>query len=393
MEFLQTGTILFERFQIIEFCAAGGQSLGYRAKDLRAPPEQPWLQQVFVKQYHDVAPNSPEAKALAGHFNSLRKRLARWAHFVCLPEYVGAIPDSMVAVYPWFQGMTLSDRMTAGLADCESTRFAFALANTVRHIHDQDIAHLDLKPSNIVVTKRDNVTYLRVIDFDAARIDGEGLRRRVLGTQYFSSPEHYDLQRFGDVSASSDVFTLGIILCQLLLRKHPFEAERDYYDAIASGNYAFPPNDFHPEVIAVLAQCLRPLSTDRPVARAVVYTFNKYYHTSLLASHDQESWETHPSPRAYVQLEGSGAANGFKRTYYETVVLDQTQMRGSGVKIAGAFACIEVRATGCWLVVLDDAVTVALAGRFLRRGESIRLLARQELEIDSSSFTISIARQ
>ena len=69
------------------------------------------------------------------------------------------------------------------------------------------------------------------------------------------------------------------------------------------------------------------------------------------------------------------------------------RMRGSGVKIAGAFARIEVRATGCWLVVLDDPVTLALAGRFLRRGESIRLSARQELEIDSSSFTVSIAQQ
>jgi tetratricopeptide (TPR) repeat protein/serine/threonine protein kinase len=103
----------------------------------------------------------------------------------------------------------------------------------VQHAHHKGIIHRDLKPSNILVTRHDTTPVVKVIDFGIAKALGQELTDKTLftglaqmiGTPLYMSPEQAGLSGL-DIDTRSDIYSLGVLLYELLTGTTPFDKER-----------------------------------------------------------------------------------------------------------------------------------------------------------------------
>ena len=119
--------------------------------------------------------------------------------------------------------MTLNDRLELFVHVCQA----------VHHAHQKGIIHRDLKPSNVLVTLHDGMPVAKVIDFGIAKAAGHRLTDKTLftnfaqmiGTPLYMSPEQAALSGL-DVDTRSDIYSLGVLLYELLTGTTPFDKER-----------------------------------------------------------------------------------------------------------------------------------------------------------------------
>jgi eukaryotic-like serine/threonine-protein kinase len=119
--------------------------------------------------------------------------------------------------------LTLSDRLELFVHVCQA----------VQHAHHKGIIHRDLKPSNVLVTLHDGTPVAKVIDFGIAKAAGQQLTDKTLftsfaqwiGTPLYMSPEQAVISGL-DVDTRSDIYSLGVLLYELLTGTTPFKKDR-----------------------------------------------------------------------------------------------------------------------------------------------------------------------
>ena len=107
------------------------------------------------------------------------------------------------------------------------------VCQAVQHAHQKGIIHRDLKPTNVLVTLHDTKPVVKVIDFGVAKATGQKLTEKTLftgltqmiGTPLYMSPEQAEMSGL-DVDTRSDIYSLGVLLYELLTGHTPFDNER-----------------------------------------------------------------------------------------------------------------------------------------------------------------------
>ena len=142
----------------------------------------------------------------------------------------GRSPEGLAyIVMEWLEGHTLEDELRGRrrLGFGRVGKILPQIAAALDYAHARRIVHRDLKPSNIMLVRLDDVSeQVKVVDFGIAKVINDNTASpvsRLMGTPHYSSPEQF---RIGaNIDGRADIYSLGVMLFQMLTGRLPFEAE------------------------------------------------------------------------------------------------------------------------------------------------------------------------
>ncbi len=213
-------------FKLLGILGEGGYGIVYLAEQ-----EQPIRRRVALK----VIKPGMDSKQVIARFEAERQALAVLDH-PCIAhihdagttpegrpyfamEYIEGLP---ITEYCDREKLSIKERLHLFLQVCEA----------VKHAHQKGIIHRDLKPSNMLVTAQNDKPLVKVIDFGIAKALAQPLTDKTLhteqgqfiGTPDYMSPEQAEMDARG-VDTRSDVYSLGVVLYELLTGMLPFDPD------------------------------------------------------------------------------------------------------------------------------------------------------------------------
>jgi len=221
MSFGLIGREIDERYRILAIIGHGGMATVYKAFDTRLERE------VAVKVLRRDIFLPEELEPLRVRFEREAKSLARLSHpnIVPVTDY-GEFEGAPYLVMIYVPGGTLIDRLGKPTPWKDAIRQLLPVARALEYIHNNNIINRDVKPSNILL--RENGEPM-MTDFGLVKLyeaQGRDITRLTssstgLGTPYYSAPEQWS----GEATAQSDLYSLGVILYEMITAHRPYEAD------------------------------------------------------------------------------------------------------------------------------------------------------------------------
>jgi serine/threonine-protein kinase len=218
-EELTTGTTFAGRYQIIEELGKGGMGRVYRVLDKELKEE---VALKLIKP--EIAKDQKTIERFKNELKTARKISHRnVARMYELMEEGGTHFISME--YVPGQDLRGLIRQTGQLTIGKAIAIAKEICEGLGEAHHQGVIHRDLKPSNIIIDKNGNA---RILDFGIARsVEGKGITDAgvMIGTPEYMSPEQVEGK---EIDQRSDVYSLGIILYEMVTGRVPFEGDTPF---------------------------------------------------------------------------------------------------------------------------------------------------------------------
>ncbi len=224
---------------------------------------------VAIKILSEAHTADPQIMA---RFEREARSIARVVHPNVVQLIDSGVEDSNIAyiVMEYVKGIELSNIPESELSGQFIIHVAQQVLNALSEAHAMNVIHRDLKPDNIMITRQDGDNrFVKVLDFglaaltDRAKITMSG---QALGTPWYMSPEQATAS---NVTAASDLYSLGCVLYELATSRPPFPGNRPFNVMLQHVNAEVPPLVLRPEVelspdmIAFILKCLQKSPSDR----------------------------------------------------------------------------------------------------------------------------------
>ena len=210
-------------YQVLKLLGEGGMGAVYEAEESGPVRRRVAVKVVHARQY---------SRDVTARFEAERQALALMNHPGIARVYSAGTTDSGE---PYFtmelvRGLPIGEYCDSRRLSIEERILLFIdVCRAVQHAHQKSVVHRDLKPSNVLVTEQDGERQPKIIDFGVAKALGQQLTEHALvtltgtaiGTAAYMSPEQADTMM--DVDTRSDIYSLGVMLYELLVGALPLE--------------------------------------------------------------------------------------------------------------------------------------------------------------------------
>ena len=215
------------RYKLLQQIGEGGCGVVYMAEQ-----EEPVRRRVALK----VIKLGMDTKQVVARFEAERQALALMDHPNIAKVFDGGATQTgrPYFVMELVRGVRITEFCDEAQLSLEARLRLFVhVCQAIQHAHQKGIIHRDLKPSNILVTVNDGAPVPKVIDFGIAKATGQRLTDKTLFTQFhsfigtpaYTSPEQAEMSSV-DVDTRSDIYSLGVLLYELLTGRTPFDGEQ-----------------------------------------------------------------------------------------------------------------------------------------------------------------------
>ena len=271
------GRLLDNRYEILEVIGTGGMAVVYKARCHRLN------RLVAIKILKDDLSQDEEFRR---RFHAESQAVAMLSHPNIMSVYdTSATDEADYIVMELIDGITLKQYMEKkGVLNWKETlHFAMQIAKALEHAHSRGIVHRDIKPHNVMVLKNGSV---KVTDFGIARIMSKSntLTKEALGSVHYISPEQ---AKGGRVDNRSDIYSLGVVMYEMMTGRPPYDGESPVAVAIQHINGgAQMPSVLNPNIPGGLEQIIMKCMAQDPAGR---------YNTATELLYDLEEFRKDPS--------------------------------------------------------------------------------------------------